>query len=252
MPYNRLIPTILLSEGGIYKTRKFKKPIYVGDPINTVKLFNELEADELIILDFIVSKHNYEIDFQLLTDIASEAFMPLSYGGGITTETQVARLLKIGFEKVIINTSFLKNPNFISTLVNRFGAQAITISIDYMRDFFGRRVVFSHAGVSHNFKSVKDAVSSAVNIGAGEVFVNCVTNDGELSGMDKDLIIDLNNSLSVPVVGCGGLKDLSEVQELFTAGVDAVAGGAFFVFKGKQRGILISYPNNNQVVRYNR
>ncbi len=252
MPYNRLIPVILLTEGGIYKTRKFNKPIYIGDPINTVKLFNELEADELIVLDFMASKNRSYVDFEILSDIASEAFMPLSYGGGITSESQVSKLFKIGYEKVVLNTSFLQNPEFVKTITNKFGSQAITISIDYKKDIFGRRTVFSHAGVRHSYKSLREAIDAALNLNVGEVFVNCVSNDGEMGGIDKDHLIDLHDSLSVPIIGCGGLKDIAEVQELFDAGVEAVAGGALFVFKGKQRGILISYPSSNDLHRYNK
>lgn len=252
MPYSRIIPTILLTDYGVYKTRKFKNPTYIGDPINTVKLFNELEADELIVIDFMASKNNSGINFSVLRDIASEAFMPLSYGGGITDEAQVSELFKIGFEKVVINTAFLKNPSLIKALTNRFGSQSITISIDYKKDLFGRRIVFSHSRIRHKFKNLGEAIDAAVNLDVGEIFINCVPNDGEMVGMDRDYIIQLNNSLNIPVIGCGGLKDVAEIQDLLDSGVDAVAGGAFFVFKGKQRGVLISYPNNDQLCRHNR
>lgn len=252
MPYNRLIPVILLKDGGLYKTRKFKNPVYIGDPINTVKIFNELKVDELIILDFMNSKNNSIIDFDLLSEIATEAFMPLSYGGGIASIAQIRKLFSIGFEKVVINTAFLRDLSLIQEAVTTFGSQSITIGIDYTIDFFGRRKIYSHSSVDHNYDSVSEAIADADRLNVGEIFISCVSNDGEMKGIDKEFILSLHRKLNLPIIACGGLKNIDEINDLFLSGIEAVAGGGIFVFKGKQRGILVSYPEEVQIQRQNR
>lgn len=252
MPYSRLIPVLLLENGGLYKTRKFKSPVYIGDPINTVKIFNELKVDELIILGFMASKKGAAIDFDLLGEIASEAFIPLSYGGGVSSISQIRKLFSVGFEKVVLNTAFLKDPSFVKKAVATFGSQSITIGIDYKIDIFGRRKIYSHAGVDHNYNAVSEAIYDADILNVGEIFLSCVSNDGEMKGIDKAFIVKVHNKLNLPIVGCGGLKNKNEINDLFSSGIEAVAGGSIFVYKGKQRGILISYPEEVQIKRQNR
>lgn len=239
----RVIPCLLLHNSGLTKTINFKKPTYVGDPVNAVKIFNEKEVDELIFLDITASKNKREPDFQLIEELASECFMPFAYGGGITDLNQIRRILKVGVEKVIINNSALQNLNFIKEAVKEFGSSTIIVAMDVKKDFFGRYKVYDH--VKQKVTGA-DPFSYAKEIelaGAGELFLNSVDKDGTFSGYDVTLVRRIVDLVSIPVIACGGASSLDDLKQVVTSGgASAVSAGSFFVFQGPHRAVLISYP----------
>ena len=239
----RLIPTLLIENGGCYKSIKFKKYRYVGDPLNISKIFNSKLVDELIVLDINASKLNKPPDFELLRDIASECFMPLAYGGGISTLEIADKIFSLGFEKIILNNSILKNPEFLKNLSLKYGSQSLVASIDVYKHKFGGYSVYNH--VKRKTKKI-DCIQLAKiyqSNGAGEIFLNHVKRDGTFLGLDLELYKRMISELSIPIIICGGLKNKDDYKKAFSSGIDAVAGGSFFVYQGVQKAVLISYPS---------
>lgn len=250
MRRTRLIPVLLIHQGGVYKTSKFKSPVYIGDPINTIRLFNDMEVDEIVVLDIDASKENREPDYSKFEELASEAFMPVGYGGGIRTVEQAKRILNSGVEKVIINYAAQLSGELIAECASRFGSQSVMSSIDYAkRPLIGRRR-YDHVSGKLLKTSPIDAAKVAQQMGAGELLLNCVDRDGSMQGLDVDLVQELSPQLHIPIVACGGAGSLEHLQQAEAAGASAIAGGSMFVFRGKQRGILISYPNEAQLRQY--
>lgn len=246
----RVIPCLLLKHDGLVKTVKFSQPKYVGDPINAVKIFNDKEVDELIFLDITATIENRKPPFDLISRIASECFMPFCYGGGITTVEEIAKLFKLGVEKVAINTQALTNPSLIERAAERFGSQSVVVSIDVKKNLFGKYRVFSHGGR----KSVKvDPVSFAQQMeqtGAGEILLNSMDRDGTGAGYDLELIRSVTESVRIPVIACGGAGKLDDFSSAVkTAGASAVAAGSLFVFQGPHRAVLITYPAMSELER---
>lgn len=239
----RVIPCLLLKGQGLVKTKKFQNPVYVGDPVNAVKIFNEKEVDELIFLDILASKEKKGPNFDLIKSIASEAFMPFAYGGGISKIEEIEKLFHLGVEKVILNTSALENLDLIKLASEKFGNQSIVISIDLKKKLFGGYSVYSHAqgvAVKGNFL---DILKNMVNAGAGEVMINSVDRDGMQSGYDIELLKSLSGELEVPLIACGGAGSLEHMKEAVErGGADAVAAGSMFVFYGRHNAVLITYP----------
>ena len=243
----RIIPVLLLKGSGLYKTRKFKNPSYVGDPINCIKIFNEKEVDELSFLDIDASKTNKGPDFRILEDIASECFMPLSYGGGVNSVETVRRLTAIGFEKVIVNTAAYKDRNLIPALSKYFGVSTIVGSIDVTRNWYGRQEVRIRGGTEKIPFTPEGWARELESQGVGEILINSIDNDGELCGYDIDLISRISDEVSVPVVASGGARNLDDVDAAIRiGGASAAAAGAMFVFHGKHRAVLIKYPTEQQ------
>jgi cyclase len=245
----RLIPCLLLEERGLVKTTKFSNSRYLGDPINAVKIFNGKGVDELCILDITATIENREPDFDYLRDIASEAFMPLSYGGGITNSEQVKRLFFIGYEKVIINTAFIQNPTLIRELANFAGSQSVVVSIDVKNELLGRRSCYSHDGKTKVNIDPVVLAKRAEEHGAGEILLNSMTRDGTMQGYDIKLVHEVVNAVSIPVIACGGAKDISDFKDVLeNGGAHAAAAGSLFVYYGTQKAVLITAPDEKDLI----
>ena len=243
----RVIPVLLLKNGGLYKTMKFEKPKYVGDPLNAIKIFNEKEVDELIVLDIDASKNRKEPDYHLIEQFAGECFMPVCYGGGISSFEQAQRIFSLGIEKISLQSSVLNNLDLISEISAVYGNQAVVFSIDLKKNLFGNYKLFSSSNHKTMDVSWKKVAVDAVNAGAGEILINAVDRDGTLQGLDIDILGEIKPLLSVPLIFCGGLNSLENIKLAVSNGADAVAGGAFFVFNGPHRAVLISYPKYNDL-----
>lgn len=240
---HRVIPALLLRDEGLVKTVRFGKAKYVGDPINAIRIFNEKEVDELMVLDIDASRKGRPPNYKLIEEFASECFMPIGYGGGIKDETQARQLFSIGVEKIVLQTAALENPGIITELASRFGNQSIVVSIDIKRDWRGRYRIWSSASrkkLSGDWLAVLKELTSA---GAGEVLLNAVDQDGMQKGYDLSLIESASSAIEVPLVALGGAGDVQHFREAVEAGASAVAAGSLFVFQGPHRAVLISYTD---------
>ncbi|MCP4588114.1 HisA/HisF-related TIM barrel protein [Pseudoalteromonas sp.] len=250
-PFFRTIPILLVDDGELVKTVKFKKGQYIGDPINAMKIFNEKEVDELVILDIGASKNKTDPDFALIEQLASEAFMPVAYGGGITNFEHAKKLFALGIEKVIINSEFLVRPDFIKEIASVFGVQSVVVSIDYKYSLFGKRKVYSHKQKKTLSKyTVEELIQLAANIGVAEIVLNSVSHDGMMQGMDIDFLKQLKGFKVniIPIGGVGCFKDILAVKE--NANVKACGVGSKFVYQDKSRSVMINYlkPNEKNIL----
>ncbi|MBN8655557.1 MAG: imidazole glycerol phosphate synthase subunit HisF [Anaerolineae bacterium] len=247
----RVIPALLLKGQGLVKTVKFKEPKYLGDPINIVRIFNDKEVDELVLLDITATPENRGPQFDLLKNITSEAFIPLAYGGGIRSMDDVRKLLSIGIEKLIMNTSAIENASLIRETADHAGSQAVVASIDVKKNFLGKYEVFTRCGQK---KTGLDPVKHAIEMekmGAGEIIINSIDRDGTMQGYDVELVRRVADAVHVPVVACGGAGNLSHVSEVIKHGhASAAAAGSIFVFQGPLRGVLISYPTPKELKEF--
>lgn len=245
----RLIPSLLLREKGLVKTTQFSNPRYLGDPINAVSIFNGKGVDELCILDIMASSEKRGPDIDYLKDIASEAFMPISYGGGITDLEQIKKIFFIGYEKIIINTAFIQQPQLIREASNFAGSQSIVVSIDVKRDWLGRRFCYSNDGkIKINIDPVALA-KKAEEFGAGEILLNSIDRDGMMQGYDIDLVRDVVKAVSIPVIACGGAKDIHDFRKVLQdGGAHAAAAGSLFVYYGAQKAVLITAPEERELI----
>lgn len=238
----RIIPCILLRGNGLYKTVRFKNPVYVGDPINTVRIFNEKEVDEIVLLDFEASRNGRVPDFEKIGEIASEAFMPMSYGGGVTTIEQVKRILALGVEKIILNSAAVETPGLIREMAAAVGSQSVVVAVDAKKNLLGRyQTTWKNTEKSKAIHPVQWA-KEACALGAGEILVNAVDRDGTGQGYDLELIREMAAAVSVPVVACGGAASNKDLAAALKVGASGAAAGSMFVFHGKHRAVLISYP----------
>lgn len=244
----RLIPCLSIQNRGLVKTTKFSNPRYLGDPINAVKIFNRKGVDELCILDITATKENRGPDFEYLRDIASEAFMPLSYGGGITQISEIEKLFYLGYEKTIINTSFITNPELIKQASEFAGSQSIVVSIDVKNELFGRKFCFINDGHTKIKEDPVTLAKKAEELGAGEILLNSITYDGTMKGYDLELVKDITNAVSIPVIACGGAKDIHDFKiVLEEGGAHAAAAGSIFVYYGSQKAVLITAPDEKEL-----
>jgi cyclase len=240
---NRVIPCLLLSNGGLVKTRSFKNGVYIGDPINAIRIFNDKEVDELVLLDIRASLDNEPPNYELLKAIASECFMPLAYGGGITSIEQIRALFRMGIEKVILNTSLYRDPRFVQHAVSIFGSQAVTASIDVRKKLFGRREVMTLAGTESTGLEPVEAALRAEKLGVGEILLTSIDAEGSMNGYDLELLSKISQSVSIPVIASGGAGKLEDFRAAVQDGhASAVCAGSMFVFYGPHRAVLITYP----------
>jgi cyclase len=245
----RVIPCLLLKNEGLVKTVKFEAPKYLGDPINIVRIFNDKEVDELIFLDITATVENRPPNFEMLGKITSECFMPLGYGGGIRTLDDVKKLLAIGVEKIVLNTSAVENPSLIRAAADYAGSQAVVISMDVKKSLLGKYEVYTRGGKKNTgFDPVRFAVEMEKQ-GAGELFLNSIDRDGTMQGYDLELVRRVAESVTIPVVACGGAGNIQHLAEAIEAGASAAAAGSMFVFQGPLRGVLISYPAQEELKR---
>ena len=246
----RIIPVLLLKGKGLVKTVKFKNPKYIGDPINAVKIFNDLKADELVFLDITASKENRTVSVDLVKDIGDEAFMPFGVGGGIESIVQVENLLKAGAEKVILNTNAVIHPDLIEEAAGIFGSQSIVVSIDVKKTILGKYECWIKDGSVNSKLSPLDLAKKAENMGAGELIINSIDLDGMMMGYNIDLIKSIANAVSIPVVACGGAGNLDHLNYAYKDGnAHALAAGSMFVFHGPRRAVLINYPSKNELIK---
>lgn len=244
----RIIPVLLIDDRDLIKTIKFKSPTYLGDPVNAVKIFNCKGIDELSILDISATKRGVEPDFELLEDIASQAFMPLSYGGGIKTIEQVRKLLAIGYEKVVINTGLVKNPELIKEAVKLVGSQSVVASIDAKIVKGEYKCAISDGREIIDISPVQLAMKSE-QLGVGEIFINFIDQDGMMNGYDIELVKSIVDAVSIPVTACGGAGGISDLKAVLQEGsAHAAAGGSMFVYYGKLKAVLITAPSEKELI----
>ena len=244
----RIIPCLLLHDGGLVKTEKFKNPKYVGDPMNAVRIYNEKEVDELIFLDIDASKHGRGPDLNIIRDLATECFMPFAYGGGITALNEIHQILNIGVEKVIINQAALSNPGLVKEASKHFGSSTIIVAIDVKKDLWGTYKVYNHVKQKLEKVPPEEYAQWVSDAGAGELFINNVDRDGTYAGFDVQILQRINEIVSVPVVACGGASSLQDFNEVVSkTNISGVAAGSLFVYQGPHRAVLISYPSAEQL-----
>lgn len=239
----RVIPCLLLKDGGLVKTIRFRDPKYVGDPINTIKIFNDKEVDELMLLDISASRERKGPAFTTISQIASECFMPLCYGGGVSTLEQARRIVSLGVEKIAINHAAIATPDLVRELADTLGSQAVVVSINVKKNWRGRYRVYDNGTGKVTSLDPVDHAEHLTDLGAGEVLVNDVERDGTQQGYDLELIRRFTDRLSVPVIACGGAWTTAHLRAAVTESrASAVAAGSMFVFQGPHRAVLISYP----------
>jgi cyclase len=244
----RVIPCLLLKNKALVKTVKFKKPTYVGCPINAIRIFNEKEVDELIFLDIEASKEERKPLFNRISEIAGECFMPFCYGGGIRNLQDIKKVLSIGAEKVSINTQAILNPNLIKQASEEFGSQSIVVSIDIKLGIFKKSFVFSYYKNKLLKLSAIDFALEMEKKGAGELLVNFVDRDGTMKGYDIDTLKKITSAVNIPVIACGGAGSLNDFRDAIEiGGASAVAAGSLFVFYGRHRAVLINYPDAEEL-----
>lgn len=243
----RIIPVMLLDDRDLVKTKKFRDSVYLGDPVNAVKIFNLKGIDEMVILDISATRRGVEPDYQELEDIASQAFMPLSYGGGITSVWQARRILALGYEKIVFNTQFVKNPELVRDCVAFAGSQSVVASID-VKQISGQYVsVIGDGRVKTNDDPVKLA-KRAEKLGCGEIFLNSIDRDGTMQGYDIDLVESVSDSVHIPVTACGGAGCVNDLKRVLHDGhAHAAAGGSMFVFYGRLHAVLITAPSEREL-----
>ena len=246
---NRVIPALLLKNGGLVKTTKFKNPKYVGDPINAIKIFNEKQVDELMVLDITASKENRDPDYNLIEQFAGECFMPLAYGGGIRTVQQAKRLFSCGVEKICLQTAAFENPDLVTELAERFGSQSIMVSIDIKKNWFGTPYAYSAIHKKTINTDWLTLLHKLIEAGAGEVLLNSVDKDGTLLGPDLGLIRKASLAIEVPLIAVGGISSLNDIKLAIDSGASAVAAGSFFVYFGPHRAVLITYPKYEELTQ---
>ena len=244
----RVIPVLLLKNNGLVKTVQFKNPVYVGDPINAVKLFNDKEVDELAFLDIEASKNGKEPNYKLIEQIAGEAFMPVSYGGNVNSVEQVRQLIKIGIEKVIVNSNNFSDANLLAQLADRFGSSTVVACVDIKKNLFGKAELYSHNATKSQKGNVLEFCKELERRGAGELLVNNIDRDGKMNGYDVPLLKEISSALSIPVIACGGAGNMQHIKELHQkTNVAAFAAGSIFVFHGPHKAVLINYPTQHEL-----
>lgn len=247
----RVIPVLLLKKRGeLVKTVQFKNPVYIGDPLNAVKIFNEKEVDEIIILDIEASKKNVGPDFEYIAQIASECFMPVTYGGGIRSIDDVKRIITCGIEKIALSTTLSKDFKLISEAAAVYGSSSVVAVIDVKKDFTGRKKVFQHATRNAISMSAVVFAVQAADAGAGEIFLQSVDRDGMMNGYDLEMLKEVSSAVSIPVIACGGAGSLQHFADALKAGASAVAAGSKFIFYGKHKAVLINYPAQKELLAF--
>lgn len=241
----RLIPCLLIQNGGLVKTVNFGNSKYVGDPINAVRVFNEKEVDELMVLDIDASIKGVEPDYQLISNIATECRMPLCYGGGVRTVAQIEKIISLGVEKVALSSAALENPSIISDAAARVGSQSVVVVIDVKKTGMLRRYeIVTHNGMRSTGIQPKAFAEYMSDLGAGEIILNSVDLDGMMKGYDLDLVDQIRTVVNLPLTVLGGAGSLEDIKGLIDRfGIIGAAAGSLFVFKGKYRAVLINYPN---------
>ncbi len=244
---NRVIPVLTIASSKLVKTVEFNKPKYIGDPINAVKIFNDKMVDEVVLLDITASRENREPNYEKIQEICGEAFMPFAYGGGIKSLDQIEKLFSLGIEKVVLNSVLAENIDLIHKASSIFGSQSIVASIDVKKNILGKYSIYTQSAKKKLKTPLPQFLKLVEGAGAGELFLNSINRDGTFKGYDLELIRQISKELSIPVVACGGAGSVEDLKAGIKAGASAVAASSIFVFKSKNRGILINYPDWNTI-----
>jgi imidazole glycerol-phosphate synthase subunit HisF len=246
----RVIPCLLLKEGGLVKTIKFKHPSYVGDPVNAVKIYNEKEVDELLFLDIMATLERREPPLKMIAEIATECFMPFGYGGGLRSIEDIREIFRLGVEKVAINSYAVENPDFIHQVSEVFGNQSIIVSIDAKKNWLGRYEVFIEGGRRSTGLDPVRFATLMEKKGAGEILINSIDRDGTMSGYDLGLIKSISQAVTIPVIACGGAGTVEDFSAAVKkGGASAVAAGSKVVYQGRNRAVLINFPARDELER---
>jgi len=243
----RVIPCLLLRNGGLVKSVRFKNHKYIGDPINAVRIFNDKEVDELVFLDIGARSSNSGPNFELLADISSEAFMPFGYGGGVRDFDDVKKLYALGVEKVILNTVAHDAPTLVSRAAKMAGSSGVVVSMDVKRRLFGSYSVVTRCGTEDVLIHPVEFAKRIETMGAGEILLNSINRDGIMEGYDLELVKQVSHAVSIPVVAVGGAGKLEHFDEAVRAGASAVGAGSMFVYHGKHRAVLMTYPAYSEI-----
>ncbi|OFY86480.1 MAG: imidazole glycerol phosphate synthase subunit HisF [Bacteroidetes bacterium RIFCSPLOWO2_12_FULL_31_6] len=244
----RIIPVLTLQNEKLVKTIRFKNPTYIGDPINAVKIFNEKEVDEIVILDITATKEKREPNYAKIEEIASEAFMPFAYGGGITNIHQIEKLFKLGIEKMVLNSILETNMDLVKEAAKIFGSQSIVASIDVKKNVFGKEQAYKISGSTKINLPLVEYIKQIEDAGAGELLINSIDRDGTYQGYDLELIKQVSSSVHIPIIACGGAASIDSFLPAIQHGASAIAAGSMFVYTGSTRGILINYPKQEDLV----
>lgn len=242
----RIIPVLLIHQNGLVKSKRFKDYTYVGDPINAVRIFNDKEVDEIIILDIDASKDGRGPNFDFIAEITGEAFMPLAYGGGITQLEEAEKLFYNGVEKIILNTMLhtASGLDLVRQIAHRYGSQSIIASIDITRNFFGQQKVYNHSTSKSSSMDVLDFCKQCQEAGCGEIMLNSVSNDGMYTGYDISLLSQVASHVNIPVIISGGASSIKDFRLAEENGASAMAAGSMFVFQRPHNAVLISYDGH--------
>jgi cyclase len=245
MTFTRIIPVLLIQDDVLVKTARFKAPVYIGDPINAIKIFNEKEVDELVVLDISATKKK-KINFDLLSRINKEAFMPLAYGGGITTAEDAQKIFALGYEKVILNNMALKQPELITKIAGISGNQSVVICIDIKKNLLGKYYVYDYLQKKFTSRMAVDWAKECEQKGAGEIVLHDVEKEGTFTGYNLKMITAISDAINIPVIALGGAANVDDLKAAIQAGASAVAAGSMFVFHGPHRAVLITYPDKSK------
>jgi len=248
MLQTRVMPCLLVKNERLVKTVKFKSPSYIGDPINAIKIYNEKEVDELILLDITATIEQKPPSFTLVSEVTNECFMPLCYGGGIRTIDGIRKILSLGVEKVAVNSYAVENPIFIREASKEFGSQSIVVSVDVKKTLLEKYLVYTHGGRKATNLNPVDFTRQMQAMGAGEILLNSIDRDGTWEGYDLDLIRRVTQMVTIPVIACGGAGNVGDFGEAVKkAGASAVAAGSMVVYQGKGLGVLINFPRRDEL-----
>lgn len=238
----RVIPVLLYRNGGLYKTTRFSHHVYVGDPINAVKIFNEKEVDELIFLDIGATSEKRTPNLEVIREIASECFMPVCYGGGIRSIADIKAVISCGIEKVAINTQAVERPEFIREAATELASSTIVVAIDAKKNYWGKYQVMTHGGTRKTKLHPVEFAQHMEEIGAGEILINSMDRDGTQAGYDLDLVGAVAEAVNIPVIACGGAGSVGDFVQAQKVGATALSAGSMFVFHGRHRAVLINFP----------
>lgn len=240
----RIIPCLLIHQKGLVKTVNFKNPKYVGDPINAVRIFNEKESDELMVVDIDATVNKFEPDYALIEKIASECRMPLCYGGGIKTKEQAQRIFSLGVEKVALSSAAIESPEIVSSIAERVGSQSAVVVLDVKKKLFGGYEVYINNGKKNTGKDPFELVTLFERMGAGEIIINSIDQDGIMKGYDMNLVDKARQSTTLPLTILGGAGSIDDIGQLISKhGIIGAAAGSLFVFRGVYKAVLINYPD---------
>jgi cyclase len=244
----RIIPVLTIDGLSLVKTVKFKKPNYLGDPINAIKIFNDKEVDEIAVLDITASSKKKGPNFKLIEEMATECFMPMAYGGGITSIEEIKKIFSLGVEKIILNSILLEKPDLIQEAAEQYGSQSVLASVDIKKNLFGSYKPAFVSGDRIAKEGVVELAKKYQTYGAGEILLHNIDKDGTFGGLDEVLIKQVSAALSVPLIACGGVNSFENMLSGIQAGASAIAAGSYFAYRNNDtRSILISYPSPKEL-----